>query len=89
MDDDLSSPVSHLFTLRIWQEVLGDGRNEWRGQVRYVLTGETYYFRQWDQLQETLRRCLPGFDMEPGSKSHGGRPDHVALGLLASDEEGA
>jgi hypothetical protein len=30
-----------------WLEALGDGRNEWRGQVTYVPTGETHYFRHW------------------------------------------
>jgi hypothetical protein len=52
--------------LRVWLEALGDGRSEWRGQVTYVLTGETHYFRQWDQLQKILRHCLPGFDLEAG-----------------------
>lgn len=66
MNDDVHHPASHLFTLRVWLEALGDGHSEWRGQFKYVLTGETYYFRQWDQLREMLRRCLPGFDLEPG-----------------------
>jgi hypothetical protein len=66
MDDDLSNNASHLFTLRVWLEALGDGRSEWRGQVTYVLTGETHYFRQWDQLQKILRHCLPSFDLEAG-----------------------
>jgi hypothetical protein len=64
MDDNLSSTASHLFTLRVWLEALGDDQSEWRGQVTYVLTGETHYFRQWAQLQDTLRGCLPGFELE-------------------------
>jgi len=36
---------SHLFTVRLWLEELGDGRAEWRGQVQHVLSGETHYFR--------------------------------------------
>jgi hypothetical protein len=66
MDDNPSSTASHLFTLRIWLEALGDDQSEWRGQVTYVLTGETQYFCQWTQLQDTLRHCLPDFELETG-----------------------
>lgn len=66
MHDDATHPASHLFMLRVWREALGDGQSEWRGQVRHVLTGETYYFRQWDQLREMLQRCTPGFDLASG-----------------------
>ena len=41
---------SHLFTVRLWSEAMGDGRAEWRGQVRYVPSGETCYFRDWSTL---------------------------------------
>lgn len=29
-------PPSHLFTIRIWQEDLGQGQFEWRGKVQHV-----------------------------------------------------
>lgn len=64
MNDDARHPASHLFTLRVWLEALGDGQSEWRGEIKYVPSGETYYFRRWDQLREMLRRCLPGFELE-------------------------
>lgn len=70
MNDDAHHPASHLFTLRVWREALGDEQSEWRGEIKYILTGETYYFRRWDQLREMLRRCLPEFDIEPGNWLH-------------------
>lgn len=52
---------SYLFTLRIWPEALGDGHTEWRGQLKYLPTGEIYYFREWSQLQELIRNWAPDF----------------------------
>ena len=63
MEDNLDTITSHLFTLRVWLEALGDGQSEWRGEIRYVRTGATYYIREWAQLQEGLRQCLPGFEL--------------------------
>lgn len=53
-------PRSHLFTVRLWREDLGDGRVEWRGQVQHVLSGETRYFRDWATLVEVMTAMLPG-----------------------------
>lgn len=36
-------PRTHLFTVRLWVEPLGDEQGE-RMQVRHVLSGETRYF---------------------------------------------
>jgi hypothetical protein len=41
---------SHLFTVRVWLEDLGDGRSEWRGKVQHTLDGEACYFRDWQTL---------------------------------------
>jgi len=49
---------SHLFTVRLWMENLGDGRAEWRGQVQHVLSGETHYFREWPTLLALLQAML-------------------------------
>ncbi len=54
---------SHLFTLRVWQEDLGEGRAEWRGQIKYVLTGEMRYFRRCSELRAFMQTCLPAWDM--------------------------
>lgn len=50
MSRDAHPPSSHLFTLRIWPEELGDGKIEWRGKAQHVLTGEAIYFRDWPTL---------------------------------------
>ena len=54
---DRTSPslTSHLFTVRIWREELGDGHVEWRGKVQHALTGEARYFREWAELIAFLR----------------------------------
>jgi hypothetical protein len=49
---------SHLFTVRLWSEVLGDGRTEWRGQVQHVTSQERCYFREWTTLESFLERKL-------------------------------
>ncbi len=41
---------SHLFTVRLWLEDLGDGEVEYRGQAQHVLSGETRFFRDWATL---------------------------------------
>lgn len=46
--------ASHLFTVRLWCEDLGDGQIEWRGQVTHVLSGEAHYFREWAELEAHL-----------------------------------
>ena len=50
---------THLFTIRMWAEVLGDGQIEWRGKVQHVLSGEARYFRAWDTLITCLQDMLP------------------------------
>ena len=62
----MASSGSHLFTLRVWQEDLGDGQIEWRGQIKHVLSGETRYFRRCSELRAFVRECLPGWKMEGG-----------------------
>ena len=43
-------PLSHLFTVRLWQEELGNGQTEVRGKVQHVSSGEVRYFRDWPML---------------------------------------
>ncbi len=50
---------THMFTLRMWPEALGDGQIEWRGKVQHVLSGEARYFRDWDTLIAYLQDTLP------------------------------
>lgn len=45
---------SHLFIVRVWVQDLGDGKTEWRGQVKHVMSGEVRYFREWATLVNHL-----------------------------------
>lgn len=49
---------SHLFTVRLWQEELGNGQAEWRGKVQHVTSGEVRYFREWSKLLAVLIELL-------------------------------
>jgi hypothetical protein len=53
---------SHLFTVRIWREELGDGHVEWRGKVQHALTGEAQYFREWAELNAFVREQVGDTD---------------------------
>jgi hypothetical protein len=50
---------SHLLTLRLWPEALGDGETEWCGKVQRVLSEEARYFRNWEALVGHLLALLP------------------------------
>ncbi len=49
---------SELFTVRLWQEELGDNQFEWRGKVQHVQKGEAFYFREWSMLIAALLKML-------------------------------
>lgn len=68
-NEDSAKPAhrSHLFTVRLWLEELGDGQTEWRGQVQHVLSGERRYFRDWATLVECVVALLPGLEGYEGS----------------------
>ncbi len=51
--------LSHLFTVRLWQEELDDGQTELRGKVQHVSSGEARYFRDWPTLIAFLLALLP------------------------------
>jgi hypothetical protein len=53
---------SHLFTIRLWTEVLGEGQVEWRGRVQYVLSGERRFFHDWSTLERYLEAKLQELD---------------------------
>ncbi len=56
---------SHLFTVRVWQEELGNGQKEWRGKVQEVHSGEVRYFREWPALVAALLKMLSEPDSDP------------------------
>ena len=58
MPEEWEHIKSHRFLLRVWEEEIGDGRREVRGQLKHILTGETAYFREWPNLLLLLQRRL-------------------------------
>ncbi len=60
MDSERREQVRHseLFTVRLWQEDLGDNRTEWRGKVQHVQKGEAFYFREWSMRIAALLKML-------------------------------
>ncbi len=71
MIEDLQPHHSHLFTLRLWQEAWGAGQGEWRGQVRYVLSGEARYFREWSALIAYLLEMAAQAEASQGQAAEG------------------
>jgi hypothetical protein len=55
---------SHLFTIRLWTEPLGEGQVDRRGRVQYVLSGERRFFHDWSTLVEYLEAKLQELDGE-------------------------
>jgi hypothetical protein len=58
MDNAQRPSRSHLFTVRVWREDLGQGQTEWRGEVQDVVSGEVRYFRDWLTLATLLQAML-------------------------------
>lgn len=56
---------SQLFTLRIWQESVGEGEVEWRGQLQHVPSGQNFYFREWHVLIRLLLAELTELKLPP------------------------
>lgn len=48
-----------IFTLRLWQEELGQDQCEWRGEVKNVRTGEVRYFRRWEEIADLVPAMVP------------------------------
>lgn len=49
---------THLFMVRLWLELLSEGRAEMRGEVRHVLSGRRRYVRDWPTLKAFLDECV-------------------------------
>jgi hypothetical protein len=65
LDRPYQRPRSHLFTVRVWEEQVGNGQTEWRGKVQLVTSGEVRYFRQWAALVPLLVTMLSESQPEP------------------------
>ena len=64
MPSEYLTVPSHLFTVRVWCEDLGDRQIRWRGQVKHVLSGETRWVREWDELRDQLEDMLRDYSLE-------------------------
>jgi hypothetical protein len=64
MDRDSRQPSlhTHLFTLRLWCEELGQGQIEWRGRIKHLGSGEVRYFRDPRTLYAALLRMLASME---------------------------
>ncbi len=68
MVKDGRTPYSHLFTVRLWKEPLGQGQTEVRGEVKHLPSGEVRYFRTWAVLE--------AFFVQQLAESHDQGGDH-------------
>jgi hypothetical protein len=59
MRESSRSPPTVLFTLRLWVEPLDETRDEWRGAVKNLTTGEVRYFRRWEEIAVLVSGMLP------------------------------
>ena len=51
MVKDGQTRYSHLFTVRLWKEPLGQGQTEIRGEVKHLPSRAVRYFRTWAVLE--------------------------------------
>ena len=56
--EDPKHPQPRLFMVRVWLENLDEINREWRGQVKYVSSGEVRYFRNRDVLISNIQSML-------------------------------
>ena len=51
---------TRLFTVRLWQEMVGEEPTaiRWRGKVQALPEGDAYYFRDWPELIALLQAML-------------------------------
>jgi len=69
LDRPYQRPRSHLFTVRVWEEQVGDDQTEWRGKVQLVTSGEVRYFRQWAALVPLLVTMLSESQPDPARET--------------------
>jgi hypothetical protein len=71
MSESRQQRRSHLFTVRLWAEDIGEDQAEWRGKVQHVISGDTRYFRDWNNLIALLQMMV--------SQRESGQPGAAAL----------
>lgn len=55
MDKSQPTHRPQLFVLRVWLHELGDGNQEWRGEIEYAVSREKRYFREWSVLLDFVQ----------------------------------
>ncbi|MCP4422270.1 MAG: hypothetical protein GY805_37150 [Chloroflexi bacterium] len=58
MNEKQERTHSQMFTLRVWVEDVGNGRVEYRGTIKHLLSGETHHFRDWLTLPRHLEAAF-------------------------------
>lgn len=67
-------PTYHLFTIRIWQEEVEDGIQQFRGRLQYGLRGEARTFHSWTALVEQMEELLNPSTVASDDSSQRNRP---------------
>ena len=62
------SAISYLFTVKVWFEDLGDGRSEWRGEVKDVTSDYRHYFRDWGSMLAFFQASCQAFEPDMTEK---------------------
>lgn len=58
MDAAGKPSAHHVFSLRLWREILSPDEWEWRGRILDTQTGNTHYFHDWEMLVGLLRSSV-------------------------------
>ncbi len=58
MNEKQEGTRSQMFTLRVWMEDVGNGRTEYRGTLKHILSGETHHFRNWLTLTQLIETSM-------------------------------
>lgn len=64
MDEITQPQQSHLFTVRIWPEVIEPASGIWRGKVQHVPSGAWRSFQDWGTLVAFLQTQMQEFVAE-------------------------
>jgi hypothetical protein len=62
---------SAYFVLNVWEEDLGVGRVEWRGQILHVDSDTVRSFEDWPELVELIAQALQSFSVGAGQAPSG------------------
>jgi len=58
------SRQSHVFTVYLWLEDIGEGQSEWRGRIEHLSTGEARYCREGTPVISWLLQMFASIDLK-------------------------